>query len=343
MVQFALPVTALARLAGADLANPVVRCRLEKWTGAWVAALALGLFWLTALRLAEPLPALLTSGLLACASVMFSTVGQGLWQHGGVIFWALVALLVEFHARGRPSWRGALLQGVACGMMMSCRLSAALFVVPFGAWVLVRQPRRAFFVAGCAALAYLPWAALHLSIYGNLLGPSTGQMGAGNWEWTADKLLGLLVSPARGLLIYQPWLLLAVLALPGLRLLLPSRNPGGAVPGGWQGFCLVAVLLQVGLVAGWRCWWGGHCWGSRLLAEAVPLLALLCVRPVALLWRRRSGRQVVTGVAVLAFLVHAAGVYWEPCWEARTGVERHPEVLWSWSRPPFLILWLDPP
>ena len=225
---------------------------------------------------------------------------------------------------------------------MPCRLSAALFVVPFGAWVLVRQPRRAFLVAACAALAYLPWAALYLSIYGTLFGPSTGQMGAGNWEWTADTVLGLLVSPARGLLIYQPWVLLAVLAfLPVLAV--QSGGSSGAVPAGWQGFCLVAVLLQVGLVAGWRCWWGGHCWGSRLLAEAVPLLALLCVRPVALLCRLRGGRTVLAGVAVLTFLVHAAGVYWEPCWEARTNVERHPEMLWSWSRPPFLILWLDLP
>jgi hypothetical protein len=103
------------------------------------------------------------------------------------------------------------------------------------------------------------------------------------------------------------------------------------------------VLLQVGLVAGWRCWWGGHCWGSRLLAEAVPLLALLCVRPVALLCKLRGGRPVLAVVAALAFLVHAAGVYWEPCWEARTDVERHPEALWAWSRPPFLILWLERP
>jgi len=96
-------------------------------------------------------------------------------------------------------------------------------------------------------------------------------------------------------------------------------------------------------VAGWRCWWGGSCWGSRLLAEAVPLLALLCVRPVALLCRVRGGRTVLAGVVALAFLVHAPGIYWEPCWEARVDVEHHPEMLWSWSRPPFLILWLDRP
>jgi hypothetical protein len=341
MVQFALPVVALARLAGADAAGAKVQPRLEKWTAAWVAAAALGLFFLVALRLAGPLPALLTTLLLASGSVMFSTVGQALWQHGGVIFWSLAVLLVEFHTHGRPGWRGAAVQGGACGMMAACRLSSALFIVPFGVWVLLRQPRRAFLVAAVAALAYLPWAAMYLSVYGNPLGPSTGQLAGGNWEWRLDSLLGLLVSPSRGLLVYQPWVVLAGLALLWRPRGRADEAPAPDSPVGWRGFCLAAVGLQLVMVAGWRCWWGGHCWGSRLLAETVPLLALLCVRPVALLCTLRGGRPLLAGIGLLAFVLHAAGVYWEPCWEARVAVERHPEMLWSWTRPPFLILWQD--
>src|SRR5262249_15471116 len=129
MVLFAVPMVATARLAGADLTNHGVLIRLEKWTAAWLAALSLGLFFLTALRLAEPRPAALTTLFLGGASAMFSTTGQALWQQGGVIFWVQVLLLIEFHARGRPSWRGGVVQGVACGMMLACRLSAGLFIV----------------------------------------------------------------------------------------------------------------------------------------------------------------------------------------------------------------------
>src|SRR5262249_29707792 len=41
MVFFAVPVCALARLVGADLASPGVRTRLEKWCAALVTALVL--------------------------------------------------------------------------------------------------------------------------------------------------------------------------------------------------------------------------------------------------------------------------------------------------------------
>src|SRR5262245_400077 len=74
MVPLAVPVAAAARLAGADLDSPAVQNRLEKWTAAWVAALALGLFFLTALHLGGPPAAWLTTAFLAAGSVMFSTV-----------------------------------------------------------------------------------------------------------------------------------------------------------------------------------------------------------------------------------------------------------------------------
>ncbi|MCC6417520.1 MAG: hypothetical protein IT429_04660 [Gemmataceae bacterium] len=337
MVPFALPTVAAARLVGADLNSPGVRNRLEKWTAAWVGAGALGLFFLTALHVGRPLPAALATVLLATGSAVFSTVGQALWQQGGVIFWLLTVLLIEFRSAGRPSLRATVLQGAACAMMLACRLSAAVIVVPLGIWVLARAPRRALVLGASAALAYLPWAAVYGSIHGNPFGPSTGQLGGGNWGWSGEALLGLLLSPGRGLLVYQPWAVLAVFAF------LPVAAWRGSGPAGWRWFCLAASGLQVGLVAAWCCWWGGHCWGSRLLAEVVPLCALLCVGPIGVLCRGRAGRAVLAVLAAVALIVHAAGVFWEPCWEVRTGLDRNPEVLWSWPRAPFLIQWTGSP
>ena len=53
---------------------------------------------------------------------------------------------------------------------------------------------------------------------------------------------------------------------------------------------VVAIVLHLALVANWRIWWGGHCWGSRLLTEVVVLAALLALPAVAALWTRRGGR-----------------------------------------------------
>ncbi len=264
MVPFALPVVATSYLLGADLDSPLVHDRLEKLTAAGVSAACLAMFFVAALHLAKARTAYATAWLMAAGSVMFSTIGQALWQHGGVIFWTEVLLLVEFRCWRSASWKTILLQGAACAMMLACRLSAGLIVVSFGVWVFLRAPLRALAIAGCAAAAVAPWAVMNWSVYGTPLGPSSVQTSAGLWSaGDVRAWLGVLASPTHGLAVYQPWLLLALLTLlPAFRRRLPA--PRVSLPPGWQAWALAVIGMHLTLVSSWRCWWGGWCWGSRL-------------------------------------------------------------------------------
>jgi hypothetical protein len=345
-VQFAAPVAAVARLVGADLFDFQTHVRLQKWTAAWVAAASLGLFFLLALHLVAPAPAWIAAALLATGSAFFTTIGQGLWQHGGIVFWSLVMLLVEFRSAGRPGRLGTALQGIACAMMLACRLSAAIVVVPLGVWVLCRSPRRAIALAATAAVAFAPWALLYFSIYGQPFGPSLGQIERGSWSWRcAGSLAGVLVSPGRGAFLYQPWMVLAFAAcVPALRGRLASATRAPS-PAGWKMFCVVAIVLNLFMVAAWRMWWGGWCWGPRLLADTLPLWGLLCLQPLALLWASRTGRKVILALALCGFLVNAPPVYlggerWNGLPE---DVDEHPARLWCWSDAPFLFPLLHGP
>jgi hypothetical protein len=342
MVTFAVPVAAVARLVGADLDRPVVRDRLERWTACWVAGGCLALFFLLALHRVAPAPAWVMTALLATGSALYSTVGQALWQHGGVILCALAALLLEFRQARRASVPATWLQGAACALMVACRLSSGLFVLAFAAWILARSPRRALRLGAAAALAYAPWAWLYGSIYGTPFGPSTGQLEASNWTPNLfGSLLGVLVSPARGLVVYQPWLLLAAAALlPAVRRRLPGAERAPC-PAGWSVFCAAAVVLHLGLVSSWRCWWGGHCWGSRLASEAVPPCALLALRPLAALWSAAAGRRLVIGVGLLALLLHLPAVYLRcDLWNAVVLPGHEASSLWAWADPPFFFPFL---
>jgi hypothetical protein len=337
-VPFVLPVAAIAHLVGADLDRPHVHDRLEKWTAAWIAASCLGLFFVLALHLAPASPAWIATWILGTGSVLFTTVGQALWQHGGVMLWCLCALWIEFRGSERPVMWGGMVQGFAFAMMLACRLSSVVMIVPFFVWVLLRSPARALALGLWTGLAFAPWAVLHTSIYGTVLGPSTGQLAASNWLQTpAGSLAAVLVSPGRGVLVYQPWIVLAALSLlPALR-----RRTGLVdrvrAPRGWTQYCVAAIALHLVLISSWKCWWGGYCWGSRLAAETVPLFALLCVRPIAFLWDCRLGKGVVIAFALLSALLHVPAIYLRSAdWNGRVDVDHHVEMLWSWSDPPFL-------
>jgi hypothetical protein len=336
MVAFAFPVAVTARLVGADLSQPRVQERLEKWTAAWVAAGALGFFFLLARHLAPPGPAAFATACLAVGSTMFSLVAQGLWQQGGVVFWSLLVLLLEFHAERQP-WQGwCWLQGLGCALMVACRPSASLFLVPFGLWVLWRHPARGLLLPLVSLLAFAPWAWVYGSIYGGLFGPSVGEINKQLWfTATAGGLGGFLFSPGRGVFVYQPWAVLALAALiPAVR----RGAPGFVGPRGWQFLCLAVIGLHLAMVTAWRFWWGGHCWGSRYAAEFLPLVMLLCLGPIGALWASRAGKGVLFGLILVSFLLHVPAVYWHAAdWDNVVDVDRHPEVLWSWTRPPFLF------
>jgi hypothetical protein len=329
MELFAWPAVLVAALRGEDLSDDGVLLGIERQAAAAAGGLCVALFFLVALRIGPPPAAWLTAAFLATGSVVFSTLTQLLWQQTGVAIGVLVLLLVEL--RPRVTWRGTAVQAVACAVMVACRPSAAMVLVPFWLWVVTRDWRRGLVLPLAALLAYAPWAATYWALYRALLGPSMTMLGH---AWTpAANVPGVLVSPGRGLFVYQPWLLLVVL-LVWKRVRTDAERP---LPRGWYAFVLGATACHVALVGSWGMWWGGYCWGSRLAAEIVPVFGLLTVRPVAHLLKRWSGRSLLVLVALAGLAVHLPYTHGPAMlWNADHAIDNHPEHLWDWRNPPFL-------
>jgi hypothetical protein len=330
MEAFVWPTVLVLHAAGLDLMNDELHLQIEKWTASLLAGASLGLFYLIALRVGPPSGALAVTGLLATGSVFASTLGMLVWQQGGTVFWMLLALAVEFRTDGRPGWKGLLLQALACGWVLACRPSAVTFLVPFGLWVLARDRRRGLLLPALALLAYLPWGAMYWLIYRNPFGPSMGFL---DERWNiGEHLLAVLFSPGRGLFIFQPVLSLAFLhafTKPD-----DTRRP----PTGWVAFLLGVVALHLFLIGSWPCWWGGFCYGSRLVAELVPLLALLAIRPAGRLLERPFGWIVLALLAAIGLAIHVPCLYHDAwLWNAYPlSADAHPERMWDWRHPPFL-------
>lgn len=313
MEVFAFPVTAIAAAMGCDLHDSRNLARLERVTAAAVCSISLALFFLLACHFTSVPTAYLATFFLATGSTFTTTISIALWQQSGIVFWMLVILLCEAGCRSR--W----MQAAACAMMLACRPSAMTFLVPFGIFVLTRDPRRGLLLIFQSSLCYLPWAWLYLTHYGSPFGPSMNLLAA-SWQ-PAAHLWDILSSPARGLLVYQPWLLL---------LLRGFQHP-------WQRMLGASIFLQCLLIASWPMWWGGHCYGSRLLAETIPLFGLLLLKPLDRI-RQSAGVWILAALGIAGLALHLPGAYGTAtAWNFQpTCVDAHPERLTDWSDPPFL-------
>ena len=347
-----VPLLAVVRGVGALAGHdPAARLRdetpraLEKGLASVLAALAvLTLMLMAREMLGRTAPALLLGGIFALGTALWSTASRGLWQHGPLVM--LLALGLLFLSRGlrlTDQRRWPALAGAALAAGYVVRPTAAIPLGLAGVGLLVtRRTALLPFLTG-AALVLVPSVTYNLWVYGQMAIPfyssNGGFLSGGVRASFPEGLAGTMVSPARGLLIFSPFLALAA-------------------AGAWMRRRQLGILELVAIgspLAIWvlasntRDWAGGWSYGPRLLADALPFLALLMLPVMDAVTRPRSGWSAATTtlaatlaltVAWSVFVQARGALSWSTqIWNVRpvgAGVESHPERFWDWSDPQFL-------
>jgi hypothetical protein len=196
-------------------------------------------------------------------------------------------------------------------MAVLCRPTAGVVLACVGAHLLFSDRRRFLRFA----LGALPVVTLLIGYsqytFGSLL--AFGEMGVGEnialaktgnrdmWQTPLHVgLAGVLLSPARGLFVYSP---IALFSLWGA-----WRAFRDSV---WQDLrpLVVAVVLQVLLVAKWFDWWGGWCFGYRTIVDIAILLSFLAFPVVQAVNLRPWLRAVFAALFAYSVGVQVVGAY----------------------------------
>ena len=265
----ALPVVAVGRTLGHDLARWDTDRRyqigLAALSCAAVFALLANIGWLVT-RSRE---ALLFGFAATLGSSLMSTLGSALWSFDFELVFALLGIRELALADSEPRLPlRAFRLGIFLAVAWVCRPSILSLTIPLAVFLLAHGWRMlARFVSG-TLLIVVPFLWLCRILTGSYF---TSYYAMGRWAQSASlstwplNLEGILVSPARGLFVFTPCLLLGVLAiaLPSVR-----RRPLARLLAAW-------AALTIAMVATQGNWWGGWSFGPRLLTEAVPGLALL--------------------------------------------------------------------
>nr|MBP7689908.1 hypothetical protein [Thermoflexales bacterium] len=271
--------------------------------GSLVVALTVTLMYaITRLYVSRRYALLLALG-LAFGTSAWSVVSRTLWQHGPSMLMLTLALYLVLRARTRP----ALIQFVSLPLAFAyvVRPTNSIAVVVFSLYVLIAYRRYFIRYVLWALPVAVPFIWLNFSVYHALL-PNYYRWYSGfalNTLFTA--LIGHLISPSRGLLIYSPILLLSIA---GVIIKVRRRE---FERHDWV--VLSVMLLHWVSISLWWNWWGGASYGPRLFSDMLPYFVYWMIPVAATLARTNAIRQrfvaaVWAVLLIVSVAIHARGV-----------------------------------
>jgi hypothetical protein len=315
-----LPMVAVLRLIDPEYdRDPILALSAGKLHGSLLTAASAVLLFLTALRYTTRYRALLLGAVFGVATCAWSIQSQNVWQQTVSTF--CICLGTFCFLRSPESPRYQLVAGLAFGTGTACRHTGALLLAAVFVYMVIYHRRTAIYLALGAAPVPLLIAVYNWYYFGSpfsfgqeLVGHHTAMEKTGSPElWQTpffEGLLGLLLSPSRGLFVFSPFFLVVPLGLyriirdPSYRALRP--------------LCLGAFAIMA-LQCKWFDWWGGWTYGYRPWLDAIPIL-VLCLLPVITWLTTGVLRPVLLGITVAwsAFVQFVGAFTYDKAWNERT-------------------------
>jgi hypothetical protein len=325
-----LPV-ALVDIRHWDPESQVVFARIvEKFTATAVAAISAVLLLLLLKRLTTAAWAWRLTFVYALGTETWSVSSQALWQEGPgelVIIGCFYCLERWTEDRARNHWLWLCGACVAAAFVIRPTNLPLLPAVLLGLLLAKASLTQHFRLLAVPFIGGLLLMSYNLYVFQRPSGGYAVSVLSGSM---LSGLIGLYLSPGRGLLIYTPVVLFALCAF----------WPAAAEARRRHNLLLVTavvfMILESLVISSSIIWWGGYTWGPRLLTEIVPPLVVLMAIGASVIdyrWPRRA----FAVLALYCVLIQAVGAFFYPNghWDADLKtLDQAPSRLWDWRDNP---------
>lgn len=300
--------------------NPAGLQAAGKITAAFLAAWATGLLARSFARRASFGTALGSALIFGLGTSVYST-SQALWQHPVAVLFLVLALdaLDTVVSAAPAARRAAVVAGVCLALAAASRPAAIPMCATLFVFLLIHARADAVRIVAAAAVPAIGLASYNAAFFGapwrfGPLGASGRFLGA-----FPESVAGLVISPARGLLVFTPIAIVCFLAL-------ASRVRVSSMARGVMGAACVHLLF----ISLWNEWHGGESFGPRLLTDLLP--ALCFYLPEGLSAWPKAGTALGALSIAIQFL---GGFTYDYRWERLHQRGREfDSALWSWRDSP---------
>jgi hypothetical protein len=261
----------------------------------------------------------------------------------------VVILILLGHETGRVRFHGVLLASLLAWLYF-VRPTNAIAIIGVSVYVLIFYKDRFIPFAVTGMLWEVCFAAYSWYHFRQLV-PNYYRATRLSFASFGTALVGNLVSPSRGLLIYVPVLLFIIYLLVRYYAYVFSKR-----------LVVLAVAVVVGhliVISGFSPWHGGGAYGPRYTAPLVPWFVLLGILGLhaMLTWREGRGAKInlmrwrtsiVFGclMLVISVFINARGAISPETWKwngVPVSTDEQPDRVWDWRQPQFLAGYLPYP
>jgi hypothetical protein len=308
-----------------------IHLRAELYLGSFLSALAVVIVYFIGRSTLGAAKSIVLALVFAFCTSAWSIASRSLWEVGTSMFLLSVTLLILLAARRRP-W---LVQfaGIPLSYSFFVRPTNSISIVLLTVYVFLEYRR---FMPGYlfgALLVAMPFVWVNLQTYGSPFTPYDAPNRVGATQNLLDALAGHLFSPSRGLFIFSPVLLLAVVGV-----FLKARGSGLER---LDYLLLLVIGLHWAVISTNFLWWGGWTFGPRQFTDMLPYLVLFLIPVVDLSVGARLGPlPVAFGVLVaVSMFIHYRGATNPATFEwnfVPVNLDLQPSRVWDWQDPQFL-------
>lgn len=267
------PIVLAFKAYGANIqeSEPLIQIVTAAITSAVTLALliTLGRFFVS------PLVSVLISSAVWFGSPLASTSGTALWSHNFAVIFCLIAIISSIKIVRKNNICIVNLLLASSGIFISylCRPTMAIFAFSALLFLTINNIRRGVLVG----LAIVPMMILFVTFseseFGQIL-PDYYMPGRLGSEINWNTIEGVFFSPARGLFVYMPYLIIALaFSVPFIR--------GGSLKEPWVIFGLFWTSMHMYVILTFNPWSGGHAFGPRLATDIMPGLFVLIIYTLA--------------------------------------------------------------
>ena len=315
---------------------------LQKYNSMFIIALCWIVFITTIFRVFGDTKFKFLTLLIFITSPIIGSLGSAHWNTTPalLIYFLILSLVLDIVYVEKGSQKRLLVLGFLIGTTIVVRPTCLAAIVPVGALVCRYQKKLLLQLIISTAFAVLFWLGICKILYGAAI-PSYFHAHNLNVHSSVFTIFaGILFSPARGFFVFAPLYIIVTLGF----FLAYKRIEN--TKDKWVGLALFVwiIIHWCGVVAfslRKGAWWGGWCFGPRLLVETLPMwFFLACITQKYFDFHK----QVLLRWLILATLIWGAFLniiqsQYNPYtfyWNASISQEHYPEVFWDWEYPQWL-------